>query len=169
MASGANTAAVKPGTPGNKPSNISLHQIAVPRCLYIAYLLPLLMLPTSCSHRPSISREELRSIARSSISLAKETEMSLDYVAQGRSTRSFANGHFRYLAKEVEQNIRQFRESRPSPDVEQDFRTSQENVKELASELTTISSQTIDASTIAAAKQRIREIQGALEKTSASL
>jgi hypothetical protein len=45
---------------------------------------------------------------------------------------------------------------------------SQENVKELASELTTISSQTIDASTIAAAKQRVMEIRGALEKTSAS-
>jgi hypothetical protein len=94
--------------------------------------------------------------------------MSLNYVAAGRSTRSFASGHFRYIAKQVEQNLGQLSESRPSPDIERNFMDSQENVKELASELTTISSQTIDASTIAAAKQRVMEIRGALEKTSAS-
>jgi hypothetical protein len=42
-------------------------------------------------------------------------------------------------------------------------------VKELESELTTISSQAINARTISAAKQRITEIRRALEKTSASL
>jgi hypothetical protein len=140
----------------------------VPRCAYIVFFLPLLMLPASCSHRSAISREELRSILRSSISLSAATEMSLDYVAAGRSTRRFASGHFRYLAEQAEQNFRQLSESRASPDIERDFRDSQENVKELASELTTISSQTIDASTIAAAKQRVMEIRGALEKTSAS-
>jgi hypothetical protein len=141
----------------------------VPRCAYIVFFLPLLMLPASCSHRSAISREELRSILRSSISLSAATEMSLNYVAAGRSTRSFASGHFRYIAKQVEQNLGQLNESRPSPGIEQDFRDSRENVKELASELTTISSQTIDARTIAVAKQRIMEIRGALEKTSASL
>jgi hypothetical protein len=74
---------------GNKPSNISSHQIAVPRCVHIVFFLLLLMLPTSCSHRSAISRAELSSIVRSSISLTSETEMSLDYVAEGRSTRNF--------------------------------------------------------------------------------
>jgi len=141
----------------------------VSRCAFIVFFLPLVMLPASCSHRSAISREELRSIVRSSISFTNETEISLDYVAAGRSTRSFASGHFGYIAKQVEQNLRQLNESRPSPGIEQDCRNSQEDVKELASELTTISSQAIDASTIAAAKQRIAEIREALEKTSASL
>jgi hypothetical protein len=154
---------------GNKPSNISSHQIAVPRCVHIVFFLLLLMLPTSCSHRSAISRAELSSIVRSSISLTSETEMSLDYVAEGRSTRNFTSGHFRYIAREVEQNVRQLSESRPSPGIEQEFRNSEADVKELESELTTISSQAINARTISAAKQRITEIRGALEKTSASL
>jgi hypothetical protein len=127
------------------------------------------MLPASCSDRSTISREELRSIVRSSISLTRETEMSLDYVAEGRSTRSFASGHFRYIAKQTEQNLRQLSESRPSPGIEQDFRASQEDVKKLASELTTISSRPTDPSMIGDARQRITEIREALEKTSASL
>lgn len=118
-----------------------------------------------------MSREELRSIVRSSISLATETEMSLDFVAQGRSTQSFANGHFRYIAKEVEQNVRQLSKSEPNSGMEQGFMESQGRVKSLASELTAICSQATDTgtSTIPAAKQRIREIRDALEKTSASL
>jgi hypothetical protein len=127
------------------------------------------MLPASCSGGSTISREELRSIVRSSISLTRETEMSLDYVAEGRSTRSFASGHFRYIAKQTEQNLRQLSESRPSPGIEQDFRASQEDVKKLASELTTISSRPTDPSMIGDARQRITEIREALEKTSASL
>ena len=127
------------------------------------------MMPTSCSHRSVISHEELCSIVRSSISLATETEMSLDYLAEGRSTRSFVNGHFRYIAKQVEQNVRKLSESRPSPGIEQDFQDSQKEVKALASELSTISSQSTDASTIGAAKQHIREIRRSLIKTSASL
>jgi hypothetical protein len=127
------------------------------------------MLPASCADRSAISREKLLSIVRSSISLTKETEMSLDYVAEGRSTRSFASGHFRYLAEQVEQDVKQLSESRPSPGIEQDFWDSQGDLKALASELTTLSSQATDASTIAAARQRITEIREALEKTSASL
>jgi hypothetical protein len=129
------------------------------------------MLLAACSHRPAMSREELHSIVRSSISLAKETEMSLDFVAQGRSTQSFANGHFRYIAKEMDQNVRQLSKSEPNSGMDLGFMESQGRVKRLASELTTICSQATDtgASTIPAAKQRIREIREALEKTSASL
>jgi hypothetical protein len=127
------------------------------------------MVPASCLHRSAISREELRSIVRSSISLASETEMSLDYLAEGRSTRSFANGHFRYLAKQVEQNVRKLSEPRLSPGIEQDFRDSQEKVKALASELATISSQSTDTTAIRAAKQHITEIRRSLIKTSSSL
>jgi hypothetical protein len=133
------------------------------------FLLPLFMVPASCSHRSGISHEELRSIVRSSISLASETEMALDYLAEGRSTRSFANGHFRYIAKQVEQNVRKLSESRPSPGIEQDFQDSQEEVKALASELAAIFSESTGASKIGAAKQHITEIRRSLIKTSASL
>jgi hypothetical protein len=118
-----------------------------------------------------MSREELRSIVCSSISLATETEMSLDFVAQGRSTQNFANGHFRYIAKEVDQNVRQLSKSEPNSGMDPGFMESQKRVKSLASELTAICSQATDTgtSTIPAAKQRIREIRDALERTSASL
>lgn len=159
----------KPTTGRNKPSKISQHQIAVPRCAYLVFLLPLCMLPASCSHRSGISHEELRSIVRSSIALASDADMSLDYLAEGRSTQSFANGHFRYIAKQAEQNVRKLSDSRPSPGIEQDFQDSQEEVKALASELASISSQSTGASIIRAAKQHITEIRRSLIKTSASL
>jgi len=127
------------------------------------------MLVTSCSDRSAISREQLHSIVLSSISFAVEAETLLDYVGQGRSTRNFAAGHFHHMADEVEQSVKHLNKSKPGPGMEQSFNDSQKDVKALASELTAISSQTGDLNTIPAAKQRINEIRGALEKMNTSL
>jgi hypothetical protein len=135
----------------------------------IAAILPLLMLMTSCSDRSTISREQLHSIVRSSISFAVEAEILLDHVGQGRSTRNFAAGHFHRMADEVEQSVKHLNKSKPSPGMEQSFSKSQKEVKTLASELTAISSQTGDLNTIPAAKRCIDKIRGALEQMNTSL
>jgi len=129
----------------------------------------MLVLLASCSQPSVISRDELHSILRSSISFTAEAETSLDYVLQGRSTQNFAAGHFHYMADELEQSVKQLNQSKPSPDTEQAFMNSLQDVKALASELTAISFQTSDSTAISAAKQRITEIRRALEKTSSSL
>jgi hypothetical protein len=116
-----------------------------------------------------MSREELHSTLRSSISFAAEAETSLDYVLQGRSTQNFAAGHFHYMADELEQSVKQLNQSKPSPGTEQAFTSSLQDVKDLASELTAISFQTSDSTAISAANQRITKIRRALEKTSTSL
>jgi hypothetical protein len=129
----------------------------------------MLVLLASCSRPSVISRNELHSILRSSISFTADAETSLDYVLQGRSTQNFAAGHFHYLADELEQSVKQLNQSKPSPGTEQTFMNSLQDVKDLASALTAISFQTSDSNAVSAAKQRIREIRMALEKTSASL
>jgi len=129
----------------------------------------MLVLLVSCSHSSVISREELHSILRSSISSAAEAETSLDYVLQGHSTQNFAAGHFHYMADELEQSVKQLNRSKPSPGTEQAFTNSLQEVKDMTSELAAISFQTSDSNAIWAAKQRITEIRRALEKTSTSL
>jgi hypothetical protein len=135
----------------------------------IVGILPILVLLASCSHPSVISRDELHSILRSSISFTSDAETSLDYVLQGRSTQNFAAGHFHYMADELEQSVKQLNQSKPGPGTEQAFMNSLQDLKALASELTAISFQTSDFNAISAAKKRIGEIRRALEKTSASL
>jgi hypothetical protein len=135
----------------------------------IVAILPTLVLLASCSHPSVISREELHSTLRSSISFAADAEASLDYVLQGRSTQNFVAGHFHYMADELEQSVKQLNQSKPRPGTEQAFTNSQQDMKALASELRDISFQTSDSNAISAAKQRIGEIRRALEKTSSSL
>jgi hypothetical protein len=144
-------------------------QNEVSRRTKIVGILPMLVLLASCSHPSVISRDELHSILRSSISFTADAETSLDYVLQGRSTQNFAAGHFHYMADELEQSVKQLNQSKPSPGTEQAFMNSLQDVKALASELTAISFQTSDSNAISAAKKRIGEIRRALEKTSASL
>jgi hypothetical protein len=132
-------------------------------------LYPMLVLLVSCSHRSAISREELQSIIRSSISFAVEAETSLDYVAQGRSTRNFAAGHLHYIADELNERVSQLKESSPSPNDEQALKNTQRNIEALATELTAASSETNDSNVISAVKQQIIVIRRALEETSASL
>ena len=148
---------------------MSRHQTDVSRPAKIVAIFPMLVLLVSCSHPSVISRDELHSILRSSISFTAEAETSLDYVLQGRSTQNFAAGHFHYMAHELEQSVKQLNQSKPSPGAEQAFANSLHDVKNLASELRAISFQTSDSTAIAVAKQRITEIRRALEKTSTSL
>jgi hypothetical protein len=95
--------------------------------------------------------------------------MSLDYVAQGRSTRTFAAGHFNYIADQLQENLRQLNQATSSPAAERALKDSQHNVAALVSELTFVSSQTENLAVRCAAKQRIIAIRRALEKTSTSL
>ena len=101
------------------------------RRVKIVAILPTLALLASCSHPSVISRDELHSILRSSISFTAEAETSLDYVLQGRSTQNFAAGHFHYMADELEQSVKQLNQSKPSPGTEQAFMNSLQDVKEL--------------------------------------
>jgi hypothetical protein len=122
---------------------------------------------TNCSRQKRIGRDELRSDIRSARSQAAESEMFLDFVLQGRSTRSYAAEHSAYLEDEVERSLRELGQAVPEPGVEDAFRRLQNNLRMLAGQLSTVHAATgeRDEHALVAAKEAIKRIRESVEAT----
>src|SRR5436853_7367885 len=68
----------------------------------------------ACSRHETLTTDELRSQLISARSLAAETEIFLDYVRQNRATKSYAQGHIKYLAEEIERSREELQQSSPA-------------------------------------------------------
>jgi hypothetical protein len=126
-------------------------------------------LVVSCAGRRTITREELRSDLISAISAAGETEMSIDFVVRGQMTRSFASGHFRYLANQLEDSTKELSDSMAAPGLQESVRNGRVQVDALSGELKAIASEADSPQALANAKQRLEAIRKVLEQETASL
>jgi hypothetical protein len=153
----------------SKPTSRIRHQIRVTRRLRLVAASPILLLLVSCSHPSAISRDELHSIVRSSVSFASEAVMLVDCLEEGRTTSSFSSGHFHYMADELKQRARRLEQSKTTPHNERAVEESRQNVEALASLLTVAASETSNRFELLSAKKKILMIRQALEKTSGSL
>jgi hypothetical protein len=132
------------------------------RAHVLALLLGGAALLGSCAQRHTLSREELRSDLTSAISAANETEMSIDFVLQKKTTQNFAAGHLRYLERNLRDPIKQVAGSTPEPGLEEKATRSRAQMDALESILTAIASDTKDPDALMAAKQRVHAIHIAL-------
>ncbi len=83
-----------------------------------AIILTLLFLAISgCSRKKTIDRDEARSEIRLADSFAAESQMFVDYLFPGRSTRSYAEGHAGYLEDAIAKEIKQLQQATPEPGV----------------------------------------------------
>src|SRR4051812_5205981 len=88
-----------------------------------------------CSRKKSIGRDEARSEIRSARSFAAESEMFVDFVLQGHSTRRYAEGHSAFLEEAVERLAKKLGQATPETDVENSVRDCQTKLSALAGEL----------------------------------
>lgn len=70
---------------------------------------------SGCSRKKTIDRDEARSEIRLADSFAAESQMFVDYVFAGRSTRSYAEGHAGYIEDAVANEIKQIQQAAPEP------------------------------------------------------
>ena len=132
------------------------------RAPVLALLLGAYALLGSCAQRHTLSREEFRSDLTSAISAANETEMSIDFVLQGRTTQNYAAGHLHYMERDLRDTIKQVGGSTPEQGLEETVARSRKQMDALAGMLTAISSDMKDADALMAAKERVHAIRDAL-------
>ena len=116
-----------------------------------------------------MTREKLRSDLASAISIANETELSIDFVTRGQVTRNFAAGHFRYLANQLHDSTKELADSTPERGLEQSLTGSREQVNALASTLQVIASEIDRTETLTASKKRVDTVRRALEHETSTL
>jgi hypothetical protein len=132
-------------------------------------LLTALLLLVSCSRQKTISADELRSDLTEAISVAAEAEAFLDYVAQGRSTENYANGHIRYLVEEAYRTAKQLQQAAPEVSTEKSLPESRKEVGSLAHELATVRAAMEYSEPFGDSRQNISNIRAALEQVKAGL
>jgi hypothetical protein len=134
-----------------------------------ALLSALCLLLLSCARQKTLTREELRSDLTSAISIANETELSIDFVMRGQTTRNFAAGHFHYLENQLHDSMKELASSTPEKGIEQPLESSRAQMDALAGTLHAIASQIGQPEALAASKRRIDVIRKALEHENSSL
>jgi hypothetical protein len=116
-----------------------------------------------------MTREKLRSDLTSAISIANETELSIDFVTREQVTRNFAAGHFRYLANQLHDSTKELADSTPERGLEQSLTGSRKQVNALAGTLQVIASEIHRTEALAASKERVDAIRKALEHENSTL
>jgi hypothetical protein len=134
-----------------------------------ALLSTVCLLAVSCARQKTITREQLRSDLTSAISIANETELSIDFVMRGQATRNFAVGHFHYLAGQLHDSTKELAESRPERGLEQSLTNSREQINALAAALHAIESEVGRPGALAASKRQVDGIRSALEHENSTL
>jgi len=70
---------------------------------------------SGCSRKTTLDRDEARSEIRLADSFAAESQMFVDYLFAGRSTRSYAEGHAGDLEDAIANEIKQIQQAAPEP------------------------------------------------------
>ena len=126
------------------------------------------MSSAGCSQKKSMGLEEIRSQIRSALSAAAESEMLIDFVLQGRATRSYAEGHAAYLEDQVRQSAKEFENAISQPEAKPSFDTCRTQLNAMVGELSAIRSAMQDRSRLADAMARMVEIRRSLERVNSS-
>jgi hypothetical protein len=118
---------------------------------------------TACSNK-TIGRDEARSKIKSALSFTAESEMFIDYIRQGRSTRPYAQGHALYLEDEVKRSIQELGHGVPGSGTQNAIRECIAGLNSLDRELARIPTALGNDSALADAQERLRNIQKTLER-----
>ena len=108
-------------------------------------------------------------LTTSAISVASETELSIDFVLRGQATHNFAVGHFGYLAQQLRDMAKQVADSTPERGLEPNMTSSRAQIDELSGALATVRSDTKNAESLKSAKKRVHAIRKALEHEKSAL
>jgi hypothetical protein len=127
------------------------------------------VLLTSCAHQQRMSRDELRSALTSGVSLASEARLYLQYAAEGRTYRSFSEGHLHYLAEEAARTEKELRQAASAPEDTQVLDQARAQFGALSAELTLIDQNPSDAKALMLSMRRLAELGKAMEQEKSSL
>ena len=123
----------------------------------------------SCSHSKTINRDDARSEIKAAVSLVSESELFVEYVRQGRSTRPYADGHAAYLEDAVQQSLNKLKQTEPEPGTAAAVHECSAQLELLDRELSGIPAKFGHDEALAAAKERMTSIRASLEKAGSSL
>lgn len=135
----------------------------------LALLPAVASLLASCTQRHVLSREELRSDMKEAISIAGETEMSIEYVLHGKTTHSFAAGHFHYLARQLRDDAKEMDDSTAQPGLQQSAAKVRAQMDVLSRALAGIDLDAENAASLKEAEDLVAAARKALEQENASL
>lgn len=116
-----------------------------------------------------MSRDELRSALTSGVSLASEARLYLQYAAEGRTYRSFSEGHLHYLAEEAARTEKELRQAASAPEDTQVLDQARAQFGALSAELTLIDQNPSDAKALMLSMRRLAELGKAMEQEKSSL
>jgi hypothetical protein len=119
--------------------------------------------------RKEMTREDLKSDLKQSISLASEAETFVTYIGQGRSTSDFASGHLDYLADEVKRNAQELSKANASPDLINILNVDRGQLNLLAAQIENVKRHLQEAITLAGSEEQIRKTRVTLVQASSSL
>ena len=128
----------------------------------------IILLLACCSRQQRLSRDDLHSQLTSAASLASETELFLEYVQQNRSTRAYAQGHTDDLTAEVKRSAEELRDHSVSPELEPSLDLCRTQLELLANTLSDLQPGFANPNTLAAAKEKLRKIEEALQNADSS-
>lgn len=128
----------------------------------------LILLQACQAQRKPLSGQEVRSEVRTGISAAAEARLFLDSVDQGRLTVRFSQAHPLYLAEEIGRSISELTSRECPPALQPARDTSREMLDRLYDEVTALPATVEPGRDREAARKRIAEIQGALERIQAT-
>ena len=123
----------------------------------------------ACSRHETLTTDELRSQLISARSLAAETEIFLDYVRQNRATKSYAQGHIKYLTEEIERSREELQQSSPAQGEGNAVQQLRAQFDALNAELHIIRGKLDDANALTTAKEHIAKIRQALDEANSGI
>jgi hypothetical protein len=127
------------------------------------------VLLTCCASQRRIDRDELQSDLKSGISLASEARLYLQYSAQGRTSQSFSEGHFYYLAGEANRTEKELQQAISTPEDTQALNEARLQFGALSGQLGLMEQKSSDANARVHSMRQLAEIGKAMEKAKSSL
>jgi len=142
---------------------MSVHRLSSVLVVVLSFVL------LDCSTEKKINSDELRSKIKSAISLAAETQLFIDYVQQGRSTRHYAEGHARYIYEEASEATGEVRRLKPDAGAESAMIEYITGIIGLQRQLATMQVSLDNPDNLAVVAKKVSEIQSRLQSANSLL
>ena len=124
---------------------------------------------SGCSPKKTVGREEMLSYFKIAHSLAAESEMFIEYVQQGKSTRHYSEAHAVYLEDLAWQTAKELRRAIPEPASRSASLECQTELEMLARDIAAIQASIGNENVLAAAKQRLASIRHRADEAASHL
>jgi hypothetical protein len=122
-----------------------------------------------CSNKKAISRDEVRSEIGLAVSIVAESELFVDYLRQGSSTRTYAEQHASYLEDAAKQLEQELDPAAADSGTEAAADRCRIQLRRLRAELSAIRDAAGNRDELAAINQRLAKIRRALQEANSSL